>query len=91
MSIFTSIATTVLAKGASKLLGGGKKKQKPALPKMKATKTRYSKNLRSSPVEMVLGSTTSQVDRVIDRHRSIMNSLNVEKGAVAGKYGSLRI
>ena len=29
MSIFTSIATTVLAKGASKLLGGGKKKQKP--------------------------------------------------------------
>ena len=91
MSIFTSIATTVLATGASKLLGGGKKKQQPALHKMKATKTRYLKNLRSSPVELVRGSTTPQVDKVIDRHRAVMNSLNVEKGAVAGKYGSFRI
>ena len=91
MSLWGSIATTVLAKGASKLLGGGKKRQKPALPKMKATKTRFSKNLRSSPVEMVRGSTTSQVDRLISRHEAIMSSFNVEKGAVAGKYGSLRI
>jgi|TARA_Y100000114_G_scaffold143507_1_gene151131 hypothetical protein len=91
MSLWGSIATTVLAKGASKLLGGGSKRPKPEVPKMRATKTRFSKNLRSSPVEMVRGSTTSQVDRLISRHEAIMSSFNVEKGAVAGKYGSLRI
>lgn len=90
MSLFGSIATAVVGKGVSKLLSG-KKKQAESLPKMTATKFRYSKDLRSTPTQSAGASTSSQIDRLISRHEAIMSSFNVGEGAVSGKYGSLKI
>ena len=80
--MFASIASSVLSAGASKMLSGGGKAVKAALPKFSKIPNVGTRDVTFEEFADI--GTAGQMTALISRHESLMKAVDTSQGSVKG-------
>ena len=95
MSLFSSIASTVLTTGVKSYLGSQSDGDGVKAPRYKVTKVSGTRGVSSvtagRPVTAPSSADVGSLERLAQKHESLMSAFSVDRGAVSGKYGSMKV